>query len=68
MKSAHSAIQGFDWVPVSRVVCIIQIVTICQLRAPNPYILRKIPQDNFARNSQASNSQGPFQECHHPGC
>ena len=27
-KSAYSAIQGFDWVLVSHVVCIIQIVTI----------------------------------------
>ena len=36
MKSAYSAIQGFDWV-VSRVVRILQIVTICQLKAFNPY-------------------------------
>jgi hypothetical protein len=37
MKSAYSTIQGFDWMLVSRVVCINQIVTICQLRALNPY-------------------------------
>jgi hypothetical protein len=38
MKSAHFAIQGFDWVLVSRVVCIIQIFRICPLRVCNPYI------------------------------
>ena len=32
-KSGYSAIQGFDLVLESPVVCIIQIVTICQLRA-----------------------------------
>ena len=42
MKSAVSAIQGFDLVLVSRVVCIIQIVTICQLRGPNPHCLKKV--------------------------
>ena len=33
IKSAFSAIQGFDWVLVSRVVCIVTIGTISQLRA-----------------------------------
>jgi hypothetical protein len=39
MKSAYSAIQGFDWVPVSRVVWIIKTVTI-NLRAVNPYQIK----------------------------
>ena len=37
MKSAYSAIRGFDWVLISCVVCIIQIFRICTLRAGNPY-------------------------------
>ena len=37
MKSAYSAIKGFDWVLISCVVCIIQIFMICTLRAGNPY-------------------------------
>ena len=36
MKSAYSAIKGFDWVLISCVVCIIQIFRICTLRAGNP--------------------------------
>jgi hypothetical protein len=38
MKSAYSAIHGFDWVLVSRVVCFIQIFSICPLRVCNPYV------------------------------
>ena len=37
IKSAFSAIQGFDWVLVSRVVCIIQIFGIFPLGVCNPY-------------------------------
>ena len=39
MKSAFSTIQGFDWVLVFRVVCIIQTVRICPLRVCYPYWL-----------------------------
>jgi hypothetical protein len=38
MKSTNSAIQGFDSVLLSRVFCILQIFTICRLRALNHYI------------------------------
>jgi hypothetical protein len=38
MKSAYSATKGFDWVLISCVVCIIQIFTICTLRAGDPYM------------------------------
>jgi hypothetical protein len=37
IKSAYSGIQNFDWVLVSRVVCIIQIFRICPLSVCNPY-------------------------------
>jgi hypothetical protein len=37
MKSAYSAIKGFDWVLIYCVVCIIQIFRICTLRVGNPY-------------------------------
>ena len=37
MKLTYSAIHGFYWVLVSRGVCIIQIVTVCQLRTFNQY-------------------------------
>jgi hypothetical protein len=37
MKSAFSAINGFDWVLISCVVCIIQIFRICTLKSSNPY-------------------------------
>ena len=37
MKSAYSAIQGFDWVLISCVVRIIQIFRLCTLRVGNPY-------------------------------
>ena len=40
IKSAYSAIYGFDWVLVSRVVCIIQIFTICLLSVCNPYRIK----------------------------
>ena len=40
MKSVFSSIQGFDWVIVFRVVCIIQIFRICPLRVCNPYRYR----------------------------
>ena len=32
MKSAYSEIQGFDWVLISCVVCLIQIFRLCTLR------------------------------------
>jgi hypothetical protein len=38
MKSASSAINGFDWVLISCIVCIIHIERICTLRVGNPYI------------------------------
>jgi hypothetical protein len=49
MQSAYSATQGFDWLLLSRVLCIIQIVMICQLRALNSYIYVEQDQvhDNF---------------------
>jgi hypothetical protein len=37
MKSAYSAIKGFDWMLISCFVCIIQIFRICTLRSGNPY-------------------------------
>ena len=50
MKWACSAIQVFGWVLVSRVVCIIQIVTVCQLRALNPYKGSFLNWPYFIRN------------------
>ena len=39
MKSAYSAIQGFDWRLVSGVVCSVnsQLIPICQLKTVNSY-------------------------------
>jgi hypothetical protein len=37
MKSAYFYFHGFDWVLISCVVCIIQIVRIYTLRAVDPY-------------------------------
>jgi hypothetical protein len=39
-KSGNFAVQAFDWLLVSCVVWILQIVKICQLRAVYPYIVR----------------------------
>jgi hypothetical protein len=50
-KPASSAIQGFDRVLVSRVVCIIQIVTIYHLRALNSYIGSVLTRVNLPDHS-----------------
>ena len=42
MISAYSSTKGFDLVLRSRVVFVIQIVTICQLRALNSYYMDHI--------------------------
>jgi hypothetical protein len=46
MTSAYSAIQGFDWVLVSRAVSIFQIFKIWPLRVCNSYTVYKIHFDD----------------------
>jgi hypothetical protein len=48
---ANSAIQAVDWLPVSRVVCIFQKVTLCQPRAFNKYILKSGSAQKLQKNS-----------------
>jgi hypothetical protein len=53
MKSAYSAIHDFDWVLISFVVCIIQIVTLCTLRVGNPNNILKLNYSSFLSFNKA---------------